>query len=354
MPSATSLIKAVPANRRYLGFKWVLLMACVGAISASSVARAQTLTSIWRDFYQGCAEDPQHRQLCACAATEFMQRCQGLGSGSPVQVAQCVQRNQEAWLDPVIDHCHVYGALHVAGPVSTPTPRPVTGRGAMMSQGAVWEAAYERCEPSMTAGAHREYACACVASFVVESCAPSERVPARHVSACVTAVQSEVQRVTPLCAQFGSLATGAAPATPAPAVAPPSAAPTHPTAVQQCGALEDLPEPAQRLECARVLTTVITSNAEGFLGYLPASGRVRLFRDAGSNPAAVRTHFERNGGLGVVFSAPRAGVYVVPSSSPLLVLFDSDVVDAPAPEARFRWDAQSGKWQLVSIDYAPE
>lgn len=339
-------------TQRYLGFKWALLLACVAALAVPSVAGAQTLTSIWRDFYQGCAADPEHRQLCACAATEFIQRCQGLGSGSPVQVAQCVQRNQDAWLDPVIDQCHVYGALHVAGPVSTPTPRPVTGRGAMTSQGAVWEAAYERCEPNMTAGAHREYACACVASFVTESCAPTERVPARHVAACVTAVQSEVERVTPLCGQFGALATGAAPASAAPVAPPP--APTHPTAVQQCDALEDLREPAQRLECARVMTTVITANAEGFLGYLPPTGRVRLFRDAGSNPAAVRAHFGRNGGLSVVFSAPRAGVYVVPATSPMLVLFDSDVVDAPAPEARFRWDAQAGKWQLVSIDYASE
>ena len=28
--------------------------------------------------------------------------------------------------------------------------------------------------------------------------------------------------------------------------------------------------------------------------------------------------------------------------------------NAPAPEARFRWNPQTTKWELVSIDYAPE
>jgi|JI10StandDraft_1071094.scaffolds.fasta_scaffold348190_2 hypothetical protein len=318
-----------------------------------AVASAQTLTSIWRDFYQGCAQDEEHRQLCACAATEFIQRCQGLGSGSPVQVAQCVQRNQDAWLDPVVELCHGYGALHVAGPVATPTPRAVSGRGATMSQDAVWSAAYEGCEPNMTPGAHREYACACVASYVVQTCAASGSVPARHVSSCVPAMRSEIERVTPLCSQFGALATGAAPVTAATAPAPP-AAPTHPVAVQLCNELEDLPDPTQRLECARVMTTVTSSDVQAFLGYLPSAGRVRLFRDAGSNPAAVRAHFARNRGLEVVFSGPRPAVYVIPGASPQLVLLDSDVVDAPAPEARFRWNAQTVRWELVSIDYASE
>jgi len=103
------------------------------------------------------------------------------------------------------------------------------------------------------------------------------------------------------------------------------------------------------------MTTVISSDVQAFLGYLPPTGRVRLFRDAGSNAANVRAHFARNGGLEVVFSAPRPAVFVIPSATnPVLVLFDSDVVDAPAPEARFRWNAQAVKWELVSIDYAPE
>lgn len=353
MQFSTSRDLAAASTPGVVGWKWALALTVVAALSSPGVAGAQTVMSIWRDFYQGCAEDAEHRQLCACAATEFIQRCQALGSGSYVQVAQCVQRNQDAWLDPVVELCHGYGALHVSGPVSTPTPRPVSGRGAAMSQDAVWSAAYEGCEPSMAAGAHRQYACACVATYVVQTCAPTATVPARHVSSCVPAMQSEIERVTPLCSQYGALATGAAPA-PTATPAPPPEAPTHPVAVQLCGELEDMPDATQRLECARVMTTVISSDVQAFLGYLPAAGRVRLFRDAGSNPAAVRAHFARNGGLAVVFSAPRPAVYVIPASSPTLVLFDSDVVDAPAPEARFRWNAQTMKWELVSIDYAPE
>lgn len=124
-------------------------------------------------------------------------------------MAQCTARNQAAWLDPTIDMCHEFGALRVAGPVATPTARPVTGRGGNRSQDALWSSAFQACEPNMTAGAHHDYACACVATYTVQACAATGPVPAAHASACTRAIREDVAAATTQCMTFGALATRA-------------------------------------------------------------------------------------------------------------------------------------------------
>lgn len=281
---------------------WVLVVSLW--LAAPAATQAQPGMDFWRSFYDGCAETPGNEYLCACAATEFTERCMQAGARTPVQLAQCAQQNQQAWTLPVSQACLADRTrLHLAGPVARPRPQPIQPTsGRPMARAEVWDAAFQGC----TRSTDNLYACACIATYSAEACAPRTNVPEPHVERCIREVQPAMTQQAPACTQLGALSTMQGPAGAAPpAAAPPPAAAAPPPgpaiarprdvdANYACSGLREDAGPAAATACVQAVNAIANNNVQAFLRLV---GDPVALGEQNLSPGSLRDLIQQRGGL---------------------------------------------------------
>ncbi len=340
--------------------RWVAIGLAMASLAWVSGARAQAhpQAQVYRQIVEGCMGEAgaEAAYTCACTAVAMVERCEASGARTAGAMLACVQQNEAAWAHPIVATCRAYGALRLGARVPAPAARPSPPvrdpSTPTMTDVQIWNAFYGGCVREDGGVA---YACGCFATATVAACAPSGSAAATFVESCVQSVAPTIERLAPSCSAAGSLHYQPAAAAPAQAAAP--AAPTplgaNPDARRICGGA-NFAEPDMRAACERVLATVVGDDVDSFLSAIPRGARIRLFGQARAPAAAVRARIQREGGLVRLLGGQSASADVVgDADSPLLLVYSNDIVDRPAPEASFRWDAMNGSWELISIQEPP-
>lgn len=335
-----------------------LVMASVGWVSGAD-AQAHPQAQVYRQIVEGCMGEAgaDAAYTCACTAVAMVERCEATGARTAGALLACVQRNEATWAHGIVATCRAYGALRlgarVPAPARQPSPPVRDPSVPTMTDVQIWNAFYGGCVREDGGVA---YACGCFATATVAACAPSGSAAATFVDSCVQGVAPTIERLAPSCSAAGALRyEPAAAAPPAQAALPVAPAPLAASsdARRICGG-STFVEPDMRDACERLLATVVDGDVDSFLSTIPRGARIRLFGQARAPAAAVRARIQREGGLVRLLGGRNASASVVgDADSPLLLVSSNDIVDRPAPEASFRWDAMNGSWELISIQEPP-
>lgn len=165
---------------------------------------------LWDGFFQGCTRQGRNSEyLCACSATFTIDKCGGEPTLEAVEA--CMRGNVEA----AVRECGAYGQLVTAGSVRTPPPMspaapepPELARTTRLDR---WNGSHQGCMRQATPAERRRapslaYTCACVATYIVNACAPTDQVSNDHVMRCInTLLTPQAQGVTVACDAYGSI-----------------------------------------------------------------------------------------------------------------------------------------------------
>jgi hypothetical protein len=167
---------------------------------------------VWQAFFDGCTrgrQDTEH--LCACAATYSLDKCEREAGGSAAAVAACIQ-NMDA--REAARECTNYGALTTGGPVP---PAQVMRHGppppgsASTTRVDRWTGSFQGCMRAATPAERARapsmaYTCACLATYIVNACAPQDDTANEQVQHCVNVMgDPHLQSVSVRCDAWGSV-----------------------------------------------------------------------------------------------------------------------------------------------------
>lgn len=167
--------------------------------------------AVWESFYDGCVrEAPDQAYTCACSATLMITQCEQRGQGQGEALAQCLRSTP---VDPAVQACTAYGRLSTGG-LATPgpvvnAPPPPPGSPAIPRLQR-WVGAFQGCMQQATPEERRrapslKYTCACISTYIVNMCAPTDGTSNDQVTQCIQARMPQVQAIAPRCDAYGSL-----------------------------------------------------------------------------------------------------------------------------------------------------
>jgi hypothetical protein len=166
----------------------------------------------WQAFFEGCTRDNADTEyLCGCAATYALDKCARDASGDGSGLATCIQTMST---DEAVRACSAYGALVNAGNVPTPPPMVEGARvpgAASVPQVDRWNGSFRGCMGAATPAERARapslhYSCACLATFIVNTCAPDDATSNAHVQSCVDVIGNDrLNGVFLTCDAYGGL-----------------------------------------------------------------------------------------------------------------------------------------------------
>jgi hypothetical protein len=167
---------------------------------------------IWQAFFDGCTRGQTNMEyLCACAATYALDKCEREAGGSDQAVAGCIERMDT---DQAARECTSYGSLTTSGPVPPArvmTHGPLPPHLPRVPRLDRWNGSFQGCMRAATPQERMRapsmaYTCACLATYIVNACAPQDDTTNDQVQRCIDVMGGDhLERVSVLCDGYGSV-----------------------------------------------------------------------------------------------------------------------------------------------------
>lgn len=176
-------------------------------------AQQVSMHALWDSFFGGCTEGhTDNEYLCACAGTYLLEKCARDGARNEVAFSACIQNQQN--IQEAAGRCTAYGNLSNGGMVRPPAPYmpgPEPPGLARLTRLQRWTGSYQGCTREATPAERArapsmQYTCACLATYIVNACAPNDNVSNNHVAACVARMGNDhLNQTLIMCDQYGSM-----------------------------------------------------------------------------------------------------------------------------------------------------
>lgn len=180
------------------------------AADRGTPGQAPAYHHIWQSFFEGCTRgQTDNEYLCACAATYAMDKCER--ERTDAGIAGCIERMDT---NEAARECSSYGAMTTAGrvpPARVMTHGPQPPHLPRSTRLGRWTASFQGCMRAATPHERARapsmaYTCTCLATYIVNGCAPQDDTTNEHVQRCVDVMGNDhLNAVSVQCDAWGSV-----------------------------------------------------------------------------------------------------------------------------------------------------